>query len=218
MTSLRYYKNYNYRLEYGSLWSLEREYYEYTDPFHTPSPLNTPSPTPMATPGARKPRAGQKPRATKDGGGSYKIAGIELACDPDLEFGKPTPTPLFPVSLPHVIRVFHIGCGQNGRRCVLKQGLTFCQTYHPSKPKPLTKDERIQVARFRSLRNSIHEGPLYTVLGDNVRVGKSSNTSAAANFDPFEGMPTYSKKYVKQRRRIPKLDTRPYGIHLLLQY
>ncbi len=81
----------------------------------------------------------------------------------------------------------------------------------------MTRDERIQVARFRSLRNSIHEGPLYTVLGDNVRVGKTSNTSAAASFDPFEGMPTYSKKYTKQRRRIPKLDTRPYGMFYALQ-
>jgi len=54
---------------------------------------------------------------------------------------------------------------------------------------------------------------LYTVLGDNVRVGKTGYTSTAANFDPFEGMPTYSKKYTKQRRRIPKLDTRPYGRH-----
>lgn len=53
----------------------------------------------MATPGAKK-RAPQKPRVGKNGGGSYKIAGIELPCDPDLEFDKPTPTPLFPVSLP----------------------------------------------------------------------------------------------------------------------
>lgn len=91
--------------------------------------------------------------------------------------------------------------------------LISSQSYHPPKPKPLTKDERIQVAHFRSLRNSIHEGPLYTVLGDNVRVGKTGYTPTAANFDPFEGMPTYSKKYTKQRRRIPKLDTRPYGRH-----
>ena len=88
--------------------------------------------------------------------------------------------------------------------------LTYIQEYHPTRPKPLSKDEKIQIARFRSLRASIHEGPLYTVLGDNVRVGKSTASSAAA-FDPFEGMPTYSQKYTKRRRRIPKLDTRPYG-------
>ena len=90
------------------------------------------------------------------------------------------------------------------------RGLNLFQETIISKPKPLTKDERMQVARFRSLRDRIHEGPLYTVLGENVRVGKTGNT-AAAHFDPFEGMPTYSQRYTRKRRRIPKLDTRPYG-------
>lgn len=88
--------------------------------------------------------------------------------------------------------------------------LNIFQEYKPLPPKPLTKDERAQVARFRSLRDRIHEGPLYTVLGDNARVGKTT-TPAAAQFDPFEGMPTYSQKYTKRRRKLPKLDTRPYG-------
>lgn len=73
----------------------------------------------------------------------------------------------------------------------------------------MSKAEKIQVSRFRSLLTDIHEGPLYTVLGDNVRVGKPT-ASSAATFDPFEGTPTYSQKYTKRRRRIPKLDTRPY--------
>lgn len=73
----------------------------------------------------------------------------------------------------------------------------------------MSKAEKIQVSRFRSLLTDIHEGPLYTVLGDNVRVGKPT-ASSAVTFDPFEGMPTYSQKYTKRRRRIPKLDTRPY--------
>ena len=105
MTSCRYYNRDEYTTERGSP---EREYYELTDPFHTPSPASTPLPTSMATSGAKKARPGQKPRATKDGGGSYKIAGIELACDPDLEFDKPTPTPLFPVSMSLVLRPFRI--------------------------------------------------------------------------------------------------------------
>ncbi|KAL9114007.1 MAG: hypothetical protein Q9187_007523 [Circinaria calcarea] len=81
---------------------------------------------------------------------------------------------------------------------------------HP--PKPLTKDERLQVARFRTLRDRIHEGPLYTILGDNVRVNKTGDRAktAAAHFDPFEGMSTYSQRYIRQTRRMPKLDTRPY--------
>ncbi len=45
-------------------------------------------------------RAAQKPRTGKDGTSSYKIGGIEVACDAGLQFDKPTPTPLFPVSCP----------------------------------------------------------------------------------------------------------------------
>jgi DNA-directed RNA polymerase III subunit RPC7 len=77
----------------------------------------------------------------------------------------------------------------------------------------LTASEKDQVARFRSLRESIHNGPLYTILGDNVRVGKPGN-KAAALFNPFEGVPKYSQRYTKKRRMIPKLDTRPYGMML----
>ena len=39
--------------------------------------------------------------------------------------------------------------------------------------------------------------------------GRANN--AAARFDPFEGMPTYSQRYIRKRRKTPKLDTRPYG-------
>ena len=56
----------------------------------------------------------------------------------------------------------------------------------------------------------MRNGPLYTVLGDNVRVRKSGTTAAAA-FNPFEGMPKYSDRYKKKERMLPKLDTRPYG-------
>lgn len=88
--------------------------------------------------------------------------------------------------------------------------LNIFQEFKPLPPTPLTKEERAHIARFRALRDRIHEGPLYTVLGDNARVGKST-TPAAAQYDPFEGMPTYSQKYTKRRRKLPKLDTRPYG-------
>lgn len=74
---------------------------------------------------------------------------------------------------------------------------------------PGRRSEKAQVTRYRALRDRIHEGPLYTILGDTVRVGKSGPPSAAL-FDPFLGMPTYTQKYMKQRRKIPRLDTRPY--------
>ncbi|KAL8769253.1 MAG: hypothetical protein Q9209_004754 [Squamulea sp. 1 TL-2023] len=81
--------------------------------------------------------------------------------------------------------------------------------YNPAIPAPLSDTEKAQVAAFRALRSRIHEGPFYTILDSNARVGKTAKSSAAT-FDPFEGMPTYSQKYIKQRRRLPKLSARPY--------
>ncbi|KAL8993606.1 MAG: hypothetical protein Q9169_006220 [Polycauliona sp. 2 TL-2023] len=92
-------------------------------------------------------------------------------------------------------------------------------SYHPSPPAPLSATEKAQVASFLSLRSRIHEGPFYTILDNTSRIGKSAKASAAATFDPFEGMPTYSQKYVKKRRRLPKLSARPYGalVHVVIQ-
>ncbi|KAK6343064.1 hypothetical protein TWF718_008440 [Orbilia javanica] len=65
---------------------------------------------------------------------------------------------------------------------------------------PLSSTERIHIARFRDHREKVHSGPLYTVLGK--RKGLE---------DPFEDVVTYSaKKYHRQKRKVPKLDSRPY--------
>lgn len=103
-----------------------------------------------------------------------------------------------------------IPCTQLSNPSFRPPPLIPAQAFQIPKPKPLTEKEKSQVAHFRKLRESIKNGPLYTVLGDNVRVGKSG-TSAAAAFNPFEGMPKYSQRYTKKKRMIPKLDTRPYG-------
>lgn len=127
------------------------------------------------------PRAG--PRVKREGKGDlYRIGGVDIPYDPDLELDRPKPTPLYP-------------------------------EYKVPTPKPLSEIERIQVARFRSLRESIHNGPLYTILGDNVRVGKPGD-KPAASFNPFSSMPKYSSRYTKKKRMIPKLDTRPYGLSM----
>lgn len=79
------------------------------------------------------------------------------------------------------------------------------------RPNPPRRNEKIQVAHYRKLRDRIRDGPLYTVLGRGVRVGKPQ-PPIAATFDPFEGQPTYSsQRFQKHRRRIPQLHTRPYG-------
>ncbi|KAL9631300.1 MAG: hypothetical protein Q9164_005970 [Protoblastenia rupestris] len=84
----------------------------------------------------------------------------------------------------------------------------------PPYPKPLTEAEKRSIYHFRHLRDSIHNGPLYTVLGDDARVSKAGATTAKATLNAFEGMRRYSQRYTKRKRAIPKLDTRPYVLEL----
>lgn len=140
------------------------------------------------------------------GGRGNRIGGQDVPWDydPELKINK-EPSELFPVSVRSA----------TPQRCIctasiLDAELITYQKLQPPVARAPTEKERTQVARYRALRDRIHEGPLYTILGDNVRVGKTG-TPAAAHFDPFEGMPTYTQKYKRQRRRIPRLDTRPYG-------
>ncbi|KAL8944125.1 MAG: hypothetical protein Q9216_000630 [Gyalolechia sp. 2 TL-2023] len=136
-----------------------------------------------------------KPKARRKAAGrtdgGYKIAGTVVPWDPDIDLDRPTPTALFP-------------------------------SYKPTPPAPLSGAEKAQVAAFLSLRARFHEGPFYTTLDNDARVGKSKTIKAsAATFDPFEGMPTYSQKYMKKRRRLPKLSARPYEAdpnHSVLKY
>ncbi|KAI9731780.1 MAG: hypothetical protein M1834_004569 [Cirrosporium novae-zelandiae] len=78
---------------------------------------------------------------------------------------------------------------------------------HP--PNPPSKLEKLQISNYRSWRAKIHEGPFYTVLGENFRVQKS-RSAKPATFDPFEGMPTYTVRYKKKRRTLPRLSARNY--------
>ena len=77
------------------------------------------------------------------------------------------------------------------------------------KMRPLSSTERDQIAKFRELRERIHEGPLYAVPDENARVGKSGKR-IKRNLDPFEGVQTYSQRYTRKRRQIPRLNTRSY--------
>jgi len=74
----------------------------------------------------------------------------------------------------------------------------------------LTYFERAQVEHFGALRRRIHDGPLYAVLGENARVGKSRKREAAT-FNPFEGMPTYTQKYKTAVRELPLFEVRKPG-------
>lgn len=90
----------------------------------------------------------------------------------------------------------------------------------PAYQKPPRASERLQVAAYRRLRSNIHEGDFYTVksvpsagiVSGSGRVGRKKLVQAAAapKFDAFESMDTYTHKYTKQRRRLPRLHGRPF--------
>ena len=64
----------------------------------------------------------------------------------------------------------------------------------------LSKEERLYVARFRTFRDQIANGPFYTVMGRKRGLE-----------NPFEEVERFSRKYERKRRKAPKLDARPYG-------
>ncbi|KAF7593795.1 hypothetical protein BBP40_010851 [Aspergillus hancockii] len=77
--------------------------------------------------------------------------------------------------------------------------------------RPLSTREQTQVDLYRSLREQFHDGPYYSVLDAGASATKKPAGSAArVHFDPFHGMPSYSGKYQKKKRAIPKLAGRPY--------
>ncbi|KAL5043918.1 DNA-directed RNA polymerase III, subunit Rpc31 [Aspergillus fruticulosus] len=81
--------------------------------------------------------------------------------------------------------------------------------YNIPRPRPLSAREQTQVDLYRSLRERFHDGPYYSILG--VSAGAAGYTgSSKANFDPFNGMQSYSGKYQKKKRLVPKIQGRPY--------
>lgn len=91
------------------------------------------------------------------------------------------------------------------------------QDIPPPQAPPPTLHEKICCQRYCALRDRIHEGPLYTVLDDNVKTVKkrkergSPPPEPGAVMDPFTGTETYSSRYMKKKKTMPKLDARPYG-------
>ncbi|KAL2825663.1 DNA-directed RNA polymerase III, subunit Rpc31 [Aspergillus cavernicola] len=81
--------------------------------------------------------------------------------------------------------------------------------YAVPRARALSDREQVQVNLYRTLRERFHDGPYYAILG--VSSGPNGYTgSAKANFDPFNGMPSYSGKYQKKKRLIPRVQGRPY--------
>ncbi|KAH7380160.1 DNA-directed RNA polymerase III, subunit Rpc31 [Pyrenochaeta sp. MPI-SDFR-AT-0127] len=89
----------------------------------------------------------------------------------------------------------------------------------PPQAPPPSADEASMVQHYLAVRDRIHEGPFYTILNDGMRNGlkRKANEPApteASLFNPFSDNQTYSAKYLKVRRRLPKLDARPYVTNL----
>ncbi|KAL4919478.1 DNA-directed RNA polymerase III, subunit Rpc31 [Aspergillus aurantiobrunneus] len=80
--------------------------------------------------------------------------------------------------------------------------------YAVPRARPLSDCEQLQVDLYRTLRERFHDGPYYSILGASSGTGFTANSKA--NFDPFNGMPSYSGKYQKKKRLVPKLQGRPY--------
>ncbi|KAF2795932.1 hypothetical protein K505DRAFT_238881 [Melanomma pulvis-pyrius CBS 109.77] len=81
--------------------------------------------------------------------------------------------------------------------------------------KPSAQEESV-LENFLGIRESIHNGPFYTVLNDGMKngfkpKGNKPAPTAASLFNTFLDNETYTAKYNKVQRRIPKLDTRPYA-------
>ncbi|KAL1956252.1 hypothetical protein VTO42DRAFT_7512 [Malbranchea cinnamomea] len=75
--------------------------------------------------------------------------------------------------------------------------------------RPLSQTEREQADHYRRLREKIHDGPYFAMLGAPPSWGKEG-VSARAQFDPFQGMATYGQRYVKKTRALPVLSSRSY--------
>lgn len=85
----------------------------------------------------------------------------------------------------------------------------YPQKYTVPFARKLSPAEQTRVDYYRELRESFHEGPYYSVL-DAPSSSAKKGSAARANFDAFHGMPTYSGRYQKKRRTLPKITGRSY--------
>ena len=80
-----------------------------------------------------------------------------------------------------------------------------------SVPKAFSGPELDRVNHYRHFRTLVRDGPLYTVLDPSQLTDEHGKTNKRSGFDPFDSMPSYSKRYQKPKRLLPDLSTRPYG-------
>ena len=144
-----------------------------------------------------------------------KLPGAEFTWDNDPN-GEPdtAPTPLYPVcpsnlSLHNWSAIKAITREQDGEQDAYTDLSSISQKYTVPQARSLNEREQKQVDLYRALREQFHDGPYYSVLDPGLSGRKTK--AARQHFDPFHGMPSYSGKYQKKKRAIPKLSGRPYS-------
>lgn len=88
--------------------------------------------------------------------------------------------------------------------------MMFDQFYEPPKAEPLQRREQAEVDRYRALRDRFQNGPYYAVVNA-ASTSAKKGTKERAQFDPFHGMPSYSARYQKRKRTVPKIAGRDYS-------
>ncbi|CAG8407045.1 unnamed protein product [Penicillium salamii] len=90
-----------------------------------------------------------------------------------------------------------------------KPNYPYNQKYTVPFARKLSPAEQTQVDYYRTLRERFHDGPFYSVL-DASSSNAKKGSAARVNFDPFHGMPTYSGRYQRKRRTLPKIAGQSY--------
>lgn len=84
------------------------------------------------------------------------------------------------------------------------------QPYDTPTAEPLQARERSEVDRYRALRDRFQNGPYYAAVNA-ASTSAKKGTAERAEFDPFNGMPSYSSRYQKRKRTVPKISGREYS-------
>jgi DNA-directed RNA polymerase III subunit RPC7 len=81
----------------------------------------------------------------------------------------------------------------------------------------------------RLFQQEVRDGPFYAFLDSHSRMPKPGELSGSGMLEssanreaivgnPFESMRTYSQKFVKPKKTMPRLDQRQYGTHRLILF
>ncbi|KAJ4350220.1 DNA-directed RNA polymerase III subunit C31 [Didymosphaeria variabile] len=75
--------------------------------------------------------------------------------------------------------------------------------------------EKTTLKHYIAIRDRVHNGDFFTILNDGMKTGLKRKAGDIAPtdeslFDPFVGNETYSARYHKRHRKVPKLDSRPF--------